>query len=76
MADEVQGNTEEMEGAEVENNVSRRETTGEIEMGAAVCIDSSNHTHLHQVSRIDHSCAGDGCGSKCRFSTFADAAGG
>jgi len=78
MADEVEGDTVkmEMEGAELEKDVTMSETTTETEMEAATSNDCSTSAHLLQVLCVDHGSAGDGRGSKGRFSTFAEDAGG
>jgi len=75
-ASEEQGDTGEMEGAEMEmeKDVTMSETTAEIEMGAATSNDWSNPTQLRQVIRVDHGSAGDGSGSEGRFGTFAGTA--
>jgi len=61
-ADEEQGETREreMEGIEVEKDVTMSETTAEIEMGAAASNNWSTPALLPQVLHLDHGSAGDG----------------
>jgi len=80
MADEEQGDTGEMVGAEAtgaegSKDVDRSETTDQIELGATASNNKSNPAKLCQILRVDNGSAINRSGLNTRFITFVPATG-
>jgi hypothetical protein len=69
------GDTGEMQGADMEKQVTISMTTAEIEMGDAASNHLSNPAQLGQVLHMDHGRAGDESGWEGRLSPVSGAAG-